>query len=86
MIFEDLVDHYVTNTTHKSKTRDTYSLQRLRPHFAGRDMARIKRHDIRAYISARRAAGVQDATVNRELRFLSAAINWVRLELDRPDL
>lgn len=86
MIFEDLVGHYAHNARHRSKQRDGYSLQRLQPHFKGRDMATIKRADIRAYIRARQATGVTDSTVGRELRFLSAAINWVRLELDRADL
>ncbi len=86
MIFEELVGHYIGNTTHKSKDRDRYSLQRMRPHFAGRDMRNLKRADIRAYIKARAGDGVTPSTVARELRFLGAAINWVRLELDRADI
>lgn len=86
MIFEELVGHYTSNTTHRSKSRDVYSLQRIGPHFAGRDMRHIKRADIRAYIQARAGDGVAPSTVARELRFLGAAIEWVRLELDRADI
>ena len=49
-------------------------------------MRSLKRADIRAYIKARAGDGVTPSTVARELRFLGAAINWVRLELDRTDI
>lgn len=45
-----------------------------------------KRADVRSYVSVRCAAGVSDSTVQRELRFFSAAINFVRLKHDRLDL
>lgn len=61
--------------------RDIYSVQRLRPFFAGRDMAQLQRLHIRDYIDSRRANGVCNGTVNRELGLLSAAINFCKDEL-----
>ncbi|WP_248845127.1 MULTISPECIES: tyrosine-type recombinase/integrase [Burkholderia] len=71
---------------HRSKERDQYSLKRLQPHFSGRDLRKLKRGDVRRYVSARLADGVCESTVKRELRLLSAAINFVRTEHDYPEL
>ncbi|MFA8308317.1 tyrosine-type recombinase/integrase [Burkholderia pseudomallei] len=71
---------------HRSKERDQYSLQRLQPHFSGRDLRELKRGDVRRYVSARLVDGVCESTVKRELRLLSAAINFVRTEHDYPEL
>ncbi|WP_240158992.1 site-specific integrase [Burkholderia sp. Ax-1724] len=46
----------------------------------------LKRADVRGYIAVRRVDGVAESTVQRELRFFSAAINFVRLEHDRLEL
>lgn len=70
----------------RARERDRYSLQRLKPHFAGRSIPELKRADVRRYVVARQADGVKNSTVRRELRIFSAAINFCRLELDRPDL
>ncbi|MFC0398591.1 tyrosine-type recombinase/integrase [Paraburkholderia rhizosphaerae] len=86
MVFEDVVGIYLAAKDHRSKQRDLYSLKRLQPHFGGRDLSRLKRADVREYLSLRRADGVSESTVQRELRFFSAAINFVRLEHDRGDL
>ncbi|WP_269435476.1 tyrosine-type recombinase/integrase [Burkholderia savannae] len=71
---------------HRSKERDQYSLRRLQPHFSGRDLRELKRGDVRRYVSARLVDGVCESTVKRELRLLSAAINFVRTEHDYPEL
>ena len=86
MLFEEFVGIYVGAATHRSKQRDGYSLRNLHPHFAGRLVAELRRADVRRYIEHRQAEGVTASTIGRELRFLSAAINYVRLEHDRADL
>ncbi len=42
--------------------------------------------DVRKYVTVRLADGVQESTVKRELKFFSAAINFVRLECDCVEL
>lgn len=85
MTFEEVIGAYQSaRLTHAE--RDKYSLQRLKPHFAGRNIPDLRRADLRAYIASRHADGVKTSTVRRELRIFSAAINFCRLELDRPDL
>ncbi|KAA0088801.1 site-specific integrase [Paraburkholderia sp. T12-10] len=86
MIFEDLIGVYLASKSHRSKQRDMYSLKRLQPHFGGKSVIGLKRGDVRSYVTVRLADGVQESTVQRELRFFSAAINFVRIEHDRPDL
>jgi integrase len=86
MLFEDVVGIYLAAKDHRSKQRDLYSLKRLQPHFGGRSMLDLKRADVRRYVVARRADGVQESTVKRELKLFSAAINFVRLEHDCPEL
>lgn len=56
----------------------------LAPLFAGRDMTTLRRADIAAHIARRRRAGIANATVNRELDTLSAAINYAVKHWDWP--
>lgn len=86
MVFEEVIGIYMSEKKHRSKERDQYSLRRLQPHFSGRDLRELKRGDVRRYVSARLADGVCESTVKRELRLLSAAINFVRTEHDYPEL
>lgn len=86
MTFEDVIGMYMSSVSHRSGQRDRYSLQRLQPHFGGMRIADLKRADVRAYVTLRMVDGVKPSTVNRELKLLSAAINYVRLEHDRSDL
>ncbi|POH89877.1 integrase [Ralstonia pickettii] len=86
MTFEDVIGIYMASVAHRSAQRDHYSLQRLQPHFGGMSIANLKRADVRAYVQRRAVDGVKPATVNRELKLLSAAINYVRIEHDRADL
>lgn len=83
MLFEDVVSYYVASTTHRSKERDKYSLKRLQPVFAGRRISDIRRADVRSYIAVRRSAGASVGTIDRELTFFSAAINFARIELEQ---
>jgi len=86
MTFEDVIGIYMSSVVHRSRQRDYYSLQRLQPHFGGMLIVDLKRAHVRAYVERRVVDGVKPATVNRELKLLSAAINYVRIEHDRPDL
>lgn len=86
MVFEDVVGIYLAAKSHRSKQRDLYSLKRLQPYFGGRKMMSLRRADVRRYVIDRQAEGVLESTIQRELRFFSAAINFVRIEHDRPDL
>lgn len=52
--------------------------------FAGRDMATLRRSDIAAHIAKRRADGIKNSTINRELDVLSATINYAALHWDWP--
>ena len=86
MTFDDVIGIYLASKNHRSKQRDLFSLQRLSPHFQGKVLSQLKRADVRSYVTMRVAAGVQESTIKRELKLFSAAINFVRLEHDRPDL
>jgi integrase len=86
MIFEDVVGIYLSEKSHRSKQRDLYSLKRLQPYFGGRSLLELKRGDVRRYVTARLGDGVQESTVKRELKFLAAAINFVRIEHDHFEL
>ena len=86
MTFEDVIGIYMSSVAHRSRQRDFYSLQRLQPHFGGMSIVDLKRTHVRAYVERRTVDGVKASTVNRELKLLSAAINYVRIEHDRPEL
>lgn len=79
MTFDEVIGAYASV---RSSSRDAYSLKRLLPHFAGRSIRDLKRVHVRAYVSARLADGVKPATVRREIRLASAAVNFVKLELE----
>lgn len=66
----------------KRADRDKYSAKHLYRAFSGRDLASLLSSDIRAYIDARRVAGAQAGTINREIGLLSAALNYARQEWD----
>ncbi|CAJ6828175.1 bacteriophage integrase [Burkholderia pseudomallei] len=86
MVFEEIIGIYMSERKHRSRQRDLYSLKRLQPYFDGRDLRELKRGDVRRYVSARLSDGVQESTVKRELKLLSAAINFVRVEHDHSEL
>ncbi len=80
--FEALVLEYLKAAADKrSAKRDRLSARILRGMFAGVDMATLQGSDIRAYIAKRKTEGVSNATINRELSFLSSAINFARRDL-----
>jgi integrase len=74
---------YLKAYAHKrSADKDRMRTKHLRRPFAGQDMHALQAPDIRRYISHRQAEGIANATINRELSLLSAAINYANKELD----
>ena len=69
-----------TQAIKRSAERDRYSLKQLYPVFTGRTLETLTPMDIRGYIRQRQAAGAQPATINKELRLLSAALNHAARE------
>jgi integrase len=81
--FEDVMVAYL-RTAMKCRSADTmrYFVKQLRASFAGVVMNDLKGPDIAAHIARRRADGIKDSSINRELEVLSAAINHARHQLD----
>ncbi|HXC40358.1 MAG TPA: site-specific integrase [Burkholderiales bacterium] len=84
MLFEEAIAFYLHWKKQRGKgvERDEYSLKRLVPHFAGKGLREIRRRDVRAYVDVRLSESAAPATVNRELKLPSAAVNIVRVELE----
>ncbi len=80
--FDDLMLAYLqaTQSENRSAARNRRCARHLYAEFSGRVLTEIKAIDIRNYIAKRRAAGIKDATINRELAVLCAAINYARRE------
>ncbi|MDH3469388.1 MAG: hypothetical protein OES26_26480, partial [Gammaproteobacteria bacterium] len=80
--FDQLMLDYLRETglIKKSAERDLYSAKQLRHFFAGMAIDAIGPNRIAEYKRNRRQDGVVDATVAKELRLLSAAINYARKE------
>jgi integrase len=69
-----------TQHVKRSAEDDKLHARRLGETFAGKIMNQLKAADVRAYIHRRLGEGVSNATVNRELSLLSAAINYCNRE------
>ncbi len=82
--FDELMLIYIraTENEKRSAERDKTSLANLYPFFTGRSLNSLTRKDINAYISQRKTDGVVNATINREVSLLSAAINYAINELE----
>lgn len=79
--FEEVMLAFLKARTEKRSARkDRQHTRRLRRTFGGRVMNQLTPTDIRAYIAERKAESVSNATVNRELEVLSAAINYANRE------
>jgi len=82
--FEELMLGYLKATAQDKKPwghrRDKDGIRHLRGYFSSRELAGIKAADVRGYVEHRRAGQVCNATINRELSVLSAAINYARRE------
>jgi len=82
--FDELMIAFVTATEggRSAWTRDAYYLKRLKTFFTGRDLRTLKRSDVRSYIEQRKAEGIANATINREVGLFSSALNYARKEWD----
>lgn len=71
----------------RAHDRDLYAAKQLTPFFQGRLLNDLGPADIQAYIDQRRAQGVSNGTVNKELNLLSAALSYARrrLQWDVPN-
>lgn len=65
----------------RSHADDKLFANRFRRMLAGRTIQSLKPADIEGYIVARKGGGVSNSTINRELAFLSACINYCRSSL-----
>ncbi|MBX9812900.1 MAG: site-specific integrase [Burkholderiales bacterium] len=71
-----------TETERSGWSRDLYYLKKLKAFFTGRELGKLKRADVRGYIEQRKAEGIANATINREVGLFSSAINYARREWD----
>lgn len=80
--FDELMLNYLKSAQGEKRRpeRDIYTLRKLKPYFTGKNLNTLKRADVRGYIDQRKSEGVQNATINRELGLLSAAINYAKKE------
>ncbi len=82
--FDDLMLRYLkeVSVTKRAPERDVDAIRRLKPFFTGKELSKLKRSEVRAYIEKRKAEGMAAATINRETGLFSAAINYARREWD----
>lgn len=66
----------------RSPERLLSATRRLKPFFEGKVVEELRRSDIALYIEKRKADGISNATINRELDVLSAALNYARFKLE----
>ena len=82
--FEELMLAYLNATRDKrtaAKDRERVRLH-LRRFFGERIMNELSAKDVRQYIALRQSEEVSNATINREIALLSAAINYANREWD----
>jgi integrase len=70
---KDVVADYKANGKKSTDDVERRNKLHLEPYFGGRRIATITTSDLRAYVSARREAGAENATVNRELAIVKRA-------------
>lgn len=76
----NVISYYLHYSEHTSKDRDRYAYSRFDLFYGDIEISKITRQSLRDYIHFRRAAGVTDATINREFRSLRAAINYYLID------
>jgi integrase len=78
--FDELMLNYLADTqaTKRSAERDRRCAAWLYPHFTGKELTTLAVGDLYHYQRARRADGVKEPTIRRELSLLSAALNHAR--------
>jgi integrase len=83
--FDELMVAYLMATEGRRRNEDVVRLHvwRLKQSFSEKVMETLSASDVTSYIQTRKTdGGVSNATVNRELEVLSAAINFAGRELD----
>ncbi len=82
--FDELMLGYLNATADEKRSadKDRMRTRHLRRHFGGRVMNSLQPMDVREYIAMRKTEGVRNATINREIALLSAAINYANREWD----
>ncbi|MCP4700969.1 MAG: site-specific integrase [Gammaproteobacteria bacterium] len=86
--FDELILMYIQAHGDKpSIERDRFSAKNLMKKFSEIPIVSIARSDILAYIESRKETGATAGTINREIGFLSGAINWgnLRHNLELPN-
>ncbi len=80
--FDELMLGYLRETmnTKRSAERDRYSVKQLQRVFKGMPISEIGPVQIGSYKRLRASQGVSGSTISKELRCLSAAINYARKE------
>lgn len=80
--FDELMLNYLKETQDRKRSaeRDRYSAKQLCRVFSGEALADISASTISEYKRMRPREGIKDATVAKELRLLSSAINYARKE------
>ncbi len=80
--FDELMLAYLADTQaiKRSAERDRYSAKQLYPMFTRRTLDSLTPGDIRQYIRQRTEEKIQPATINKELRLLSSALNYAARE------
>jgi integrase len=83
VLFEDVILHFLKETekTKRSHLDDLLHSRQLRQSFAEEDMRVLTPIAVRNHILRRQEDGVSNATINRELALLSAAINRYNKDL-----
>ena len=81
--FDELMLRFMKETMDRRRTgerRVKIAIKPLYHAFSGRDVTRLRVVEVRAYIRQRKEAGLAASTINKEVGFLSAAINHARKE------
>lgn len=76
LTFSQVFSYYLEYSEHTSKERDYYAFSSFFKFYGNIAVNQVTRQSIRDYVHARRLTGVTDATINRELRSVRAAINF----------
>lgn len=80
--FDAVAEHFLHkySVLKKSHKTDQEIFQRIRVYFVNIDMACIELEDFEQFVIARRSQGVTDATIQRELAFISVSIKKFNLK------
>lgn len=81
--FDEVMVYYLNQRNQSRSVKDLRLIvKQLRKTFNGCVMNKLRARDVSEYIAARKNQGMANASVNRELEVLSAAINLVNRDLE----